>query len=94
MASGAATLVKNEAKQRVRSEKSRRWVEVQGGIFVNVHAPPRAREELFENLAQTAIAQRIPENKALWKEGGFHETPGGTATTLLENFRPDTVARD
>ena len=67
-------------------------VEVQGGIFVNVFAPPRAREDFCEISVQTAIEQRIPENKALW-EGDFNGTPSGTATILLENFGL-TVVRD
>ena len=48
-------------------------VEVQGWIFVNVYAPPQAREDFSEMLVQTAIEQRIPENKALWR-GDFKET--------------------
>ena len=89
---------KKGVNQRARGEKNvgnaqALAVKVQGGIFVNEDASPRARENFYEILVQTAIEQRIPENKALWR-GDFNETPSRTATNFLENSRLRQAVQD
>ena len=74
MSGGVATLAKKGVRQRARGEKKvgdaqALAVEVQGGLFVNVYAPPRAREDLYEDFGTDSDRATDPTREQTRRSG-------------------------